>query len=220
MRQASRRKFHYVYRIIRDDGWYYYGIHSTDDLEDEYFGSGSDLWRSIHYHGKEKHSKEILEFTPDRDSARLREKELVGDKWKEDPICLNKMPGGQGGFEHIFNDSRFKEWQSTAGKISQSRMTTKERKRRRSLQVISEDTCEKIRVIARKFRWVMKDGCHQKIAKDDLEGFLKDGWTQGKLQNGEKRIWISNGSGTRKCLLSELGKMLEDGWKKGRIFSV
>ena len=101
MRQASRRKFHYVYRIVRDDGWYYIGMHSTDDLEDGYFGSGSDLWRSINRHGRDKHSKEILEILPDRISLKQREREIIGESWKDDPICLNRMPGGSGGWEAL-----------------------------------------------------------------------------------------------------------------------
>lgn len=36
MKQAERRKFHYIYKITRTDGSgkYYIGMHSTDDLED------------------------------------------------------------------------------------------------------------------------------------------------------------------------------------------
>ncbi len=49
MKQAERRKFHYIYKITRIDGSgkYYIGMHSTDDLEDGYlvvdsfFGSPS-----------------------------------------------------------------------------------------------------------------------------------------------------------------------------------
>ena len=66
MKQASRRQYHYIYKITRLDesGRYYIGMHSTDDLEDGYFGSGKLIIRSINKHGKEKHQKEILEFLP------------------------------------------------------------------------------------------------------------------------------------------------------------
>jgi hypothetical protein len=39
-------------------------MHSTDKLEDGYFGSGKRLWFSINYHGKDNHVKEIREYLP------------------------------------------------------------------------------------------------------------------------------------------------------------
>jgi hypothetical protein len=77
MRRADQRKYHYIYRIDRDDGRYYIGMHSTDDLDDGYFGSGSLLSKSIKKYGVEKHVKHILEYLPSRESLRIREKILV-----------------------------------------------------------------------------------------------------------------------------------------------
>ena len=91
---ASRRKYHYIYKITRTDGKYYIGMHSTDDLDDEYFGSGQRLWHSINYHGKEAHSKEILEFLPDRESLRKREAEIVNEEVLSDEKCMNLIMGG------------------------------------------------------------------------------------------------------------------------------
>jgi hypothetical protein len=45
---------------------YYIGMHSTNDLNDGYMGSGKRLWFSINYHGKENHACEILEYCKDR----------------------------------------------------------------------------------------------------------------------------------------------------------
>ena len=95
MRQASRRKYHYVYRITRkSDGKFYIGIHSTDDLDDGYFGSGKRIKYSINKHGKDAHTKEILEFHPDREIVKLREAELVNEECLNDPLCLNLCLGG------------------------------------------------------------------------------------------------------------------------------
>ncbi len=78
-KRADRRKHHYIYKITRNDGSgkYYIGMHSTDNLDDGYFGSGQILWHSIKKHGKEIHSIEILEFLTDRESLKKRERELV-----------------------------------------------------------------------------------------------------------------------------------------------
>jgi len=99
MTRADQRKFHYIYKITRTDGSgkYYIGMHSTDNLEDGYFGSGTLLWHSIKKHGKEKHVMEVLEYLPSRAALRLREKELVNQDLLKDPLCLNLKGGGDGG---------------------------------------------------------------------------------------------------------------------------
>lgn len=98
MVRADRRKFHYIYKITRNNSdRYYIGMHSTDNLEDGYFGSGTRLWRSIDKYGKENHTKEILEFCESREQLRIREKELIGDLHRLDEACMNLVPGGNGG---------------------------------------------------------------------------------------------------------------------------
>jgi hypothetical protein len=105
MKQAERRKYHYIYKISRFDGKYYIGLHSTDNLEDGYFGSGQLLWKSIKKHGKENHVKEILEFLPSRKALKLREKEIVNEELLGDKLCMNLKLGGEGGWDHIGNSA-------------------------------------------------------------------------------------------------------------------
>ena len=97
--RADQRKFHYIYKITRTDGSgkYYIGMHSTDDLEDGYFGSGILLWKSIKKHGKEKHVKEIIEYLSSRAELRAREREIVNEELLSDKKCMNLKPGGAGG---------------------------------------------------------------------------------------------------------------------------
>ena len=72
-------------------------MHSTDNLEDGYFGSGKRLWYSINKYGKENHTMEILEFCESREQLKIREKEVIGNLWKLDEDCLNLRAGGEGG---------------------------------------------------------------------------------------------------------------------------
>ncbi len=94
MSTVHTRKFHYIYKITRFDGAFYIGMHSTNDLEDGYFGSGQRLWKSIKYHGKDKHSMEILEFLPTRKELVAREKQIVNEDLLQDKRCLNLCTGG------------------------------------------------------------------------------------------------------------------------------
>jgi hypothetical protein len=94
MSRAHQRKHHIVYQITRDDGKFYIGMHSTDNLEDGYFGSGQALWHSIRKHGKEKHRFEILKTFQTRKEACEYERLLVDENMVADRNSLNLRLGG------------------------------------------------------------------------------------------------------------------------------
>lgn len=86
---------HYLYKTVRDDGFYYIGVHSTENLDDGYIGSGTRLIASIRKHGKQAHSKTILETFDTREQADNREAEIVTRELLRDPLCLNLATGGK-----------------------------------------------------------------------------------------------------------------------------
>jgi|688.fasta_scaffold263411_1 hypothetical protein len=106
----SLKKYHYIYKttcIVSKR--YYIGMHTTDNLNDEYLGSGKRLWNSINYHGKENHKKEILEFCSNREELKQKEKEIVNNILLSDKYCMNLQPGGGGGFineNHMMKTSK------------------------------------------------------------------------------------------------------------------
>lgn len=73
-------------------------MHSTDDLNDGYMGSGKALQYSIHVYGKKNHRVEILEFAKDRVELALKESKIVDKSKVLDGNCMNMKPGGIGGF--------------------------------------------------------------------------------------------------------------------------
>jgi hypothetical protein len=97
MVRASRRKHHIIYKTTcLVTGRYYIGMHSTDDLEDAYLGSGLRLLRSVKKHGANNHHRAILEDLPTREAASAREKKLITAEMRMDPECLNCGAGGLG----------------------------------------------------------------------------------------------------------------------------
>lgn len=95
--RASRRKHHVIYKTTcLATGRYYVGMHSTDDLNDDYLGSSVRLIRSVKKYGRENHVRQILEEAPTREAASDREKELITAEMRADPLCLNCGPGGLG----------------------------------------------------------------------------------------------------------------------------
>lgn len=93
------KKYHFIYKTTSLlNNKYYIGMHSTSNIKDGYLGSGKHLRYSIRKYGKENFKCEILEFLPDFDSLKKREKELVNEDMLKDPMCMNLKPGGVGGF--------------------------------------------------------------------------------------------------------------------------
>jgi hypothetical protein len=87
---GTRKKYHFIYKTTNLlSGRYYIGMHSTDDLNDGYLGSGTYLRRSINKHGKENHSIEILEFLNSREELAAREREIVSLQEIAKKECMN-----------------------------------------------------------------------------------------------------------------------------------
>lgn len=105
-----QKKYHYIYKTTcLLNNKFYIGMHSADNLNDGYLGSGKRLWRSINYHGKENHIKEIIEFCENREALKKREKEIVNEQLLSEKLCINLQLGGGGGFideNHMMKTSK------------------------------------------------------------------------------------------------------------------
>ncbi|WP_407305452.1 hypothetical protein [Acinetobacter sp.] len=101
-KKPGEYEFHFVYMTVRDDGKYYIGVHSTNNLHDKYLGSGTYIARSIRKHGREKHKREILEMCKSRDHAFEREKEIITEEILNDPLCMNGCPGGASSTDRVY----------------------------------------------------------------------------------------------------------------------
>lgn len=203
MQRASRRKFHYIYKttcIITKK--FYVGMHSTDNIQDGYLGSGKRLWYSINKYGKENHICEILEFLPDRSSLKNREKEIVNEKFLQDSLCMNLVIGGSGGFtkeaakkgglafvNKMKTDETFKESVKERarkvlkqlhldGRVKHNTFTNKNHSES-SKQKISEKAKQRIGKKNSQFGtcWITNGTENKKISKDDL---IPDGWHLGR----------------------------------------
>lgn len=94
----KEKQHHFIYKTTNLlNGKYYYGMHSTDNLNDGYLGSGKRLRYSINKYGKENHKVEILEFLPDRRTLIEREMVVVDLNEVAKENCMNLRIGGTGG---------------------------------------------------------------------------------------------------------------------------
>ena len=95
----KHRRYHFLYKTTNlTNGKFYYGMHSTNKLQDGYLGSGKYLRYAIKKYGVENFKLEILEFFDSREALVEAEKSLVTQLQVEDSNCMNLKPGGSGGF--------------------------------------------------------------------------------------------------------------------------
>lgn len=93
-----QKKYHYIYKTTcKMTGKFYVGMHSTDDINDGYLGSGKILGYSRKKYGDENHVREILEMLPSREALKAREKEIVNEQLLANPLNINLKYGGDGG---------------------------------------------------------------------------------------------------------------------------
>ena len=93
---------HYIYKITclcgNLKGHYYIGKHTAQNENDGYVGSGIKIRAYYKKYGAKKgetYIKEIIEYNDTAEQNSVREKEIIGDLWKTDPLCLNLMEGGK-----------------------------------------------------------------------------------------------------------------------------
>lgn len=90
-------KYHIIYKTTNlINGKIYVGMHSTDNLNDEYLGSGWILKQVIKKYGKENFKREVLLVLSNRKEAREVEALLVDTEFIARPNTYNLQEGGMG----------------------------------------------------------------------------------------------------------------------------
>ena len=206
----KQKKYHYIYKTTcKVNGKYYVGMHSTDDLNDGYIGSGKYLRRSINKYGKENFEVEILEYLDNRKDLINREIEMVNEDLVTDPMCMNLMQGGKGGF--VSAENQFKR--SQAGGLAREKNISDEKK----FEICSSGGKKSVE---------MKVGLHGTNNKR-FEGKTHSDETKDKIrksvcdtQTGEKNsqfgtCWINNGTNSKRIKRIDLNMFLSDDWTLG-----
>jgi hypothetical protein len=116
----------------------YIGIHSTNNLDDGYIGSGKTMIKAIKKYGKENFKKEILHYCKSREEACDVELYLVNEQFVERPDVYNiRLGGGNKGV--MSKESKIKLSNSLKKTYSNNNYINKHIGRKRS-----EETKEKM----------------------------------------------------------------------------
>ena len=212
----KEKKYHFIYKTTNLlSGKYYIGMHSTNDLNDGYMGSGKRLRYSVNKYGKENHKVEVLEFFDDRKQLAAREKEIVNLNEIAKEECLNLCVGGEGGRGFTSEEQKLnvlkshvkqkilretdKEWVEKKSKLtSQSNKKAYEEGRREKKYFFDWNGLKKSEEVKRK------------IGKANSEK------QKGILNSQFGTCWITKEEINKKIKKEDLNSYLETGWIKGR----
>lgn len=208
----KQKKFHFIYKTTDNrNGNFYIGMHSTEDLNDGYIGSGTRLKHLIYKHGKEIFNMEILEFLPDRKSLKERESEIVNSDLLLEEKCMNLKPGGYGGFVNEEHRKKFLDSAKKTMIISlQNGHKTQSLLWKTNKNWI--DTQRKKRSLSSKGNKSFTGKTHKEESK------RKIGVSNSVKQKGMKNsqfgtFWITNGEENKK---NKNTTLIPYGWYKGR----
>jgi len=86
----KKKEFNYFYKIENlINGKFYYGVHSTDELDDNYMGSGKSIKYAINKYGVNNFKKEILMFFNSFNEALDFESDFITEEILKNNDCYN-----------------------------------------------------------------------------------------------------------------------------------
>lgn len=213
--------FYTVYKITNlVNGKIYIGVHKTDDLNDDYMGSGKYLKHAQEKYGIENFVREYLQvFDNDEDMFEM-ESELVNEEFVARDDTYNLKVGGCGGWDFInakgVNPRYDSDFQRKCQELGQIALA----KRRQEDLVFNEEFIRKSKEALYNARAVANlrypNGLfYGKTHSDETKAKMRE---KAKLRTGEKNssfgsMWITNGTESKKIKKDDL---IPNGWRKGR----
>lgn len=218
--------FYTVYKITNMvNGKIYIGVHKTDDLNDDYMGSGKLIKSAIEKYGVENFKREYLQVFDNPDDMFKMESELVNEEFVLRDDTYNLTVGGNGSWAHCnsgdglrarLENENFKNW-CNSGRVAFLEKLQSDPDFRNYIceKAKNASGCgiDKLRSIY-DTSWTFSNKCHSAETK------RKIGLANSVSQSGEKNsqfgtMWITNPE------LKESKRILKDqpiphGWVKGR----
>ena len=109
-----------IYKITNKiNGRYYIGRHSTNNINDNYMGSGKAIKNAIEKYGRDSFIKEIIAEAFSSSDLWELEKQIVDESIVKDPMSYNMTYGGKSYLDGLkkYDPAKFLSHQSNAGKI-------------------------------------------------------------------------------------------------------
>ena len=206
----------YTYKITNLlNGKIYIGVHKTENLEDNYMGSGTILKRSIAKHGIENFKKDILMYHDSESDMFELEALIVDQDFVNRKDTYNLKLGGQGGWDYI-NVSRTCEDIKRIGRLGAKSLHNKR------LDVAYDLAYRRSVSLSCRFRTRdfhsrgFLDKSHQLETIEKVKKtFSEIGHQQGEKNSQFGKMWIHSLE-ERKSKRINNNEPIPSGWIKGR----
>lgn len=92
------KQYNFVYKTTNKiNGKYYIGVHSTNDLDDGYLGSGNRIKAAVKKYGANNFARTIIKMWDTAEEAFAHERQIITEDVLNDNNCYNLRAGGHGG---------------------------------------------------------------------------------------------------------------------------
>lgn len=214
--------FYTIYKITNKiNDKIYIGKHQTDNLDDDYMGSGKYLKRAIEKYGRENFTKEILHIFESEDEMNAKEVELVSEDFVKRDDNYNLCPGGHGGWGYINLNERNNGFIAYNGTDSHKEVCRRNieafNNRMKNDAAYSATMKEKISKKLKEHQKVhgnpFQNKTHTERTKTIMSKKAKSRLSDPTKNPQYGKIWITNGKSS-KMIMKET--KLPQGWQKGR----
>jgi hypothetical protein len=237
-----------IYQITNQlNGKIYIGAHATKDINDDYMGSGSALFRAKEKYGLENFTKEILHIFADEKSMYAKEKEIVTEEFCNSQNNYNLRTGGIGGWNHWNGTTAHTEASIRGGKASGNRegnpfknpewqMKYDWTRSPDQMKMMGERALDPKAKIKRKA--TLKEINHQQGEKNSqfgrywishpmtkevkritLNDTIPEGWVKGKKGFVPKMCWVNNRQVEHFIPIEKKQEYISKGYTSGRFES-
>lgn len=175
--------YYYIYKITCTKGSFkdkfYFGQHTTNNLDDGYKGSGKKL-QNYYKTYPDDYIKEIICFCDNKDDLGKAEYDII-HPYLGDTMCLNIVEGGKQstwnkGLRNCYSNTTIK-------KMSLYRLGKEPAIKGKHL---SEQTKQLLKQKCSGYLWI-NNGIEQKQVKpDELQNYLQNGFKKGRLPFSEE----------------------------------
>lgn len=204
--------FYTVYKTTNlVNGKIYVGLHVTEDLNDDYLGSGKLIQAAIKKYGVENFKREYIKLCNSYKEMSELEAEIVNEDFVKRSDTYNMKTGGTGSWYHVNSNKEAKSESSSRGGKTRSRRDDnpfKDPEWQKNFN--SMNNPEIVKSIG------AKANSPEAIAKK------KETWKLTGRGKGDKNsqfgtCWVThNKLGTKKISKTDLDKFLSLGYTKGR----
>jgi hypothetical protein len=206
-----KRKYHIVYKTVNlINNKFYVGAHSTDNINDDYYGSGSNLILAIKKYGIDAFCKEILHVYDNPLEMFEKEKEIVNLEFISRSDVYNIVEGGYGGFNKGSKGLKHMHNPSTNERIAVH-------------PVVISRMIEEGWIVGRNMSsttntvWIHLNEDKKMVSPTVAEKYISNGWTIGLPKSptlGKNWIYFPLTNEYSLCEPSELPIKLKQGWIK------